>query len=522
MIEKAQELKAYIQQNNITDRFGLENAVKFYTQDSPVVHRILNACVHHNVLANFLAERKIKTQVKKPFVQRYSTVLKQQSDLSAAEIKQAMLLCLYISNFVTKEDIQKRLNKGVNKAPDTPAPPKKKPAQQAPITPVNEIPLPPSKSKDEQEVDEVQTIIGFKFDDKDAPDKSSLSPLFPIKTPASKPAVVPANPKEDPTTIVRKSSTAPASVTAQKSVKSKPKAVEKAKPVIQKKPSHTKKKAGGFLRTLLLLLLLPFLYFLYAFVYPYLSDQFFAQPTYCIATGLKIRAQPTDSSERLGGVVFGDELKFYGEADNAPGWICVKGDGQKGYVKAKYVADKRYARELGAILGDADALYSTGLTRNRKALKSYFDTQGYCGLMSATLEAELYGDTPPNCSERWQIFAKDHTSSLSLRMRTESTSEYAALLTRVDKHPEKKLVVLSFEGNAEQPEGFLELDLPGDVEEIAIAKAATKKWKVSQNDSDSKKQLARDGIYFETEEETGNTARYLVILEAGNLEMIRQ
>ncbi len=517
MIEKAYELKAYIQQNNITNRFGLENAVKFHTKDAPSINRIMLACVQHNVLANFLAERKVKSKINKPFIARYSNVLKQQSDLDGEEIKKAMILCLYISNFISKEDIEKRLHKNPQKETPASSPKKKKEA----TSNQHQIPLPPSVSKDDQEVDEVETIIGFKFNEVNAPDKSSLSPLFPIE---KEPKNQEAEEVEETNTLVRTPAPAVERPASKKPVKSPPKAVEKAKPKILKKKAtnNDTKQGGGFLKSLFLLLLLPFLYFLYTYAYPYFSNNWLSTPTYCIATGLKIRSEPSDASEHLASVGFGDELNYYREAESAPGWIYVQGAGENGYVKAKYVADKQYARELAAILGDPEALYGTGLTRNRKALKSYFDTKNYCGLMDMAVAQEIYKNEPPVCNERWQIFAKDHTTSLSLRMIGDGTIEYAGLLTNVGDAYQKKLVILSFEGNAENASGFLEMDLPASVEEIALAKTDDKKWNIGAYDTPNKQKLERDGIYFRTTDDAGTTETYLVIWESGDLQLLRQ
>ncbi len=473
MIGKARQLKQFIKTYNIQDKYGLKNAVNFHVKDE-ATQQLLKVCVEKNILTAFLKASFNRQQEIKAFCRSQEKVLRSgPNELTAEGAKTAIRYCLYLADVIKDEDIAKREpKKGSPKEPFV------EPPQPTVITPVE---------KEDKPLERPNTFV-------------NLPPIKPIKEDKGDTSLMPQK-KKDRQLVKKRKST--------RQLKKLPKVI----------PTNYRERIwNSNLRWLFLLLFIGLLSFGSFKVWNFYKD-FTAPKKYCLATGLHIREYPGKDKKSLGGVGFGEELIYYKDVpSNKEQWSEVKArkSGKHGFVNSDYIVSKKYFEELNSILGSDSTFFKIGKTHNRRALKTYFEQNKYCGLMPEDIKVELYNaDNLPECYSYWQLFTNNRSSVLTkLDLTGNGKKDFVCILDNA-RTDAKKLLIITYDKDL-NPHYEDRIIIPNSTQNILpIEKVKSNRKRYignyRNNGEKLKESLQQDAFYFEHKNDVQGTNETFLI-----------
>lgn len=208
--------------------------------------------------------------------------------------------------------------------------------------------------------------------------------------------------------------------------------------------SNTKKKKilGG-----LALGAIPILFILYLVLGPLfhvLSKDLSAKEMYVISEWVNVRSSADIKGLKMGKVDYGTKLLVYEIIDD---WaeVLIEGEGQKGYVAEKFIADPETFYLLDGLFGDKKAAKTVVGAKNRLALIRYLKSKEYITDLPKEIQKELYGDDD---REVYQLFKEPFGSRYNSVLFADFDGDFrqdAAFVLKNKDAGISRLVIISFD-----------------------------------------------------------------------------
>lgn len=209
------------------------------------------------------------------------------------------------------------------------------------------------------------------------------------------------------------------------------------------KNSKKKKILGG-----LILGAIPILFILYLVLGPLfhvLSKDLSAKEMYVISEWVNVRSSADIKGLKMGKVDYGTKLLMYEVIDD---WaeVLIEGEGQKGYVAKKFIADPETFYLLDGLFGDKKAAKTVVGAKNRLALIRYLKSKEYITKLPKEIQKELYGDKEDK--EVYQLFKEPFGSRYNSVIFSDFDGDFrqdAAFVLKNKDADISRLVIISFD-----------------------------------------------------------------------------
>jgi hypothetical protein len=200
---------------------------------------------------------------------------------------------------------------------------------------------------------------------------------------------------------------------------------------------------------------------------------------FVLPNDLKLRNSQFDGSDAniITAVSYGSEVAIISEEGE---WSNVKVNGQKGFMKTRYLTDAKDFFETDAIVRSVGIRDTINETRFKKSLLNYFRAKNYTWHIQPEINKKYFDNKADSGKLYWRIKEATADNKTIVRGKFNGTAKKGiACIIENESATERKLLVFIYDDN--ENEMYKEEFSDAGLQNLGIANAKTGSWLVNGN-----------------------------------------